>query len=165
MIIRPVPAYLDIAWTMAIAFALSFLFMLWERSAAQQRPAQLAETAPLVRLALAAESQSMTATAASPSADSGASATAGDDAPILILVRNRRRFDEAEATAKNNSDRPVSLMLVLEDREGEIVARTRLELNPGEARRFGAGDGIDLPRGGKIRATTPGFAREVAIPL
>jgi hypothetical protein len=163
MIIRPLPAHVTIAWTLVIAFALSVAFMLWQQSAGR-RTAQLAQT-PLVRATLPVEPLQTTAPAAAPRADSGAPADAGDDAPVLIVVRNRRRLDEVEATAKNNSDRPVSLTLVLEDGEGEIVSRAKLELNPGEARRFGASDGIDLPRGGKIRVTMPGFDQVVDIPL
>jgi hypothetical protein len=149
---------------MVIAFVLSFLFMLWQRSAGQ-RTAQPAVTPPLVRSSLPVERLPTTAPAAPLRADSGAPADSVDDSPVLIVVRNRRRLDEVEATAKNNSDRPVSLTLVLEDGEGEIVSRAKLELNPGEARRFGASDGIDLPRGGKIRLMMPGFDRVVDIPL
>lgn len=172
MITRPVPESMVIALTMVIAFTLSVAFMLWQRSDWQRTPqTAVAATPPLIRTTLLTEPRptkapTRTAPAATLHADSGAPADSGDDAPVLIVVRNRRRLDQVEATAKNTSDRRVSLTLALEDGEGEIVSRARLELSPGEARRFGASDGIDLPRGGKIRVTMPGYVdRVVEIPL
>jgi hypothetical protein len=176
MITRPVPASVVIASTMVIAFTLSVAFLLWQRSD-WQRTSQTAVAAPppLLRTTLllaeprptkAPTTAPTMAPAAALPADSGAPADSGDDAPVLIVVRNRRRLDVVEATAKNTSDRPVSLTLALEDGDGEIVSRARLELSPGEARRFGASDGIDLPRGGRIRVTMPGHVdRVVDIPL
>jgi hypothetical protein len=171
MITRPVPPSIVIASTMVIAFTLSVAFMLWQRSDWQRTPqTAVAATPPLLRTTLVNEPRPTIAPTTAPAtalhADRGARADSGDDAPVLIVVRNRRRLDDVEATAKNTSDRPVSLTLALENGEGEIVSRARLELSPGEARRFGASDGIDLPRGGKIRVTMPGYVdRVVEIPL
>ena len=169
MIVRPVPAYLSISWTMVIAFVMSFLFMLWERSAGQRtmqtgftvQPRLLRATFPV-----APRPTQALAPAAAAAAGGGAARESAGGAPLLIVVRNRRRLDEVEATAQNTSDRALSVTLVLEDGEGGIVSRARLELQPGEARRIGANDGIDLPRGGKIRVTASGYVdRVVDIPL
>jgi hypothetical protein len=167
MIVRPAHASLSIAWTMVIAFVMSFLFMLWERSASQRTvQTGFTEQPRLFGATFPVAPRPTQALAPATRAGSGAAAESAGGAPLLIVVRNRRRLDEVEATAQNTSDRALSVTLVLEDGEGGIVSRARLELQPGEARRIGANDGIDLPRGGKIRVTTPGYVdRVVDIPL
>ncbi len=86
--------------------------------------------------------------------------------PVLLVVRNNRRLEEIEATAKNNSNQPLSVMLAAEDGWGEVLSIERLDLDAGEARRFGAIHGLPLPNGGRIRIHTPGYVdHEVDIPL
>jgi hypothetical protein len=84
----------------------------------------------------------------------------------LLVVRNNRRLEEIEATAKNNSNQPLSVMLAAEDGWGEVLSIERLDLDAGEALRFSAIHGLPLPNGGRIRIHTPGYVdHEVDIPL
>jgi hypothetical protein len=149
-----------IALTMIVTFLVTFAYLHWRHRGPEISPvaAPAAADAQTIQLPgqASADRDSQKRTATPP---------AGIEAglvPVSLRIRYVRGDNRIEGTIESLSAKPLSIVLVGQNREGDETARLSIQLNPLELKVFDADTGMELESGGQVLAQSQGYQDRAA---
>jgi hypothetical protein len=136
---------------MVLVFGATVFGLMWERRV----PAPTAAREVAVRPEMIRDSVPADAPAGE-SATRGASTVGEPPDSIVMSVHNRHRLDSIEGNVQNETNRPLTVLLISKDRDGAVADRRQIEVAAGAQSSFGTEDGMVLVPGGTVVAQVAG---------
>jgi hypothetical protein len=137
---------------MVVAFGATVFGLMWQRRA----PAPTATGEVAARPEMTPESMPGEFTPAAESDPRHTSTVAEPPDSIVMSIHNRHRLDSIQGNVQNETNRPLTVLLISKYRDGAIADRRRIEVAAGAQSSFGTEDGMILVPGGTVVAQVAG---------